>query len=137
MSKRVFHSDSETGMARGMRLRICCRIICFLGVILMTVSHPPVIEAKAWLNEHIVELRPAGFVLRTRFYPHITVHPPQETTVRCKKHVLKVDDLEADDLATVEGHDKGGVIEATKITIHRDWLKCREIKGSKPAHCQC
>jgi hypothetical protein len=137
MSKTVFHSDSEAGRDRGMRLRICCQVIGFLGVILTMLSHPPVIEAKAWLNGHIVELRPDGFVLRTRFYPRITVHLSQETKARCKKHVLKVDELEADDLVTVEGHDKGGVIEATKITIHRDWLKCGEIKGPKPAHCQC
>ena len=46
-------------------------------------------------------------------------------------------DLEMDDLVTVEGLEKNGIIEATKITIHRDWLKCREIKGEKPAHCKC
>jgi hypothetical protein len=137
MSKTVFHSDSEAGKDRGMRSRICCQVISFLGVILTMLSHSPVIEAKAWLNGHIVELRPDGFVLRTRFYPHITVHLSRETTARCKKHVLKVDELEADDWVTVEGHDKCGVIEETKITIHRDWLTCGEIRGPKPAHCQC
>jgi hypothetical protein len=41
-----------------------------------------------------------------------------------------------DDLVTVEGLEKNGIIEATKITIHRDWLKCRETKGEKPTHCK-
>ena len=45
-------------------------------------------------------------------------------------------DLEMDDLVTVEGLEKNGIIEATKITIHRDWLKCRETKGEKPTHCK-
>jgi hypothetical protein len=40
-------------------------------------------------------------------------------------------------LVTVEALDKNGILEATKITIHRDWLKCREINGEKPAHCKC
>jgi len=49
----------------------------------------PGLDAKAWLNGHIVQLRPDGFILQTRFYPHINIHLSEQTTVRCKKHILK------------------------------------------------
>ena len=115
------------------RVRIACRLA--IAIVLFTT--PPGLDAKAWLNGHIVQLRPDGFILQTRFYPQINVHLSELTLVRCKKHLLKTTDLEMDDLVTVEDVEKDGIIEATKITIHRDWLKCREIKGKNPAHCKC
>ncbi len=115
-----------------------CRLSIFaICVAFFCLWLPVQLDAKAWLNGHITEMTPGGLVLRTRFYPHITVHISDQTIVRCKKQFLKTSDLEVDDLVTVEGRDKNGLIEATKITIHRDWLKCREIKGPKPQHCKC
>jgi hypothetical protein len=66
----------------------------------------PGLDAKAWLNGHIVQLRPDGFILQTRFYPHINIHLSEQTPVRCKKHILKTTDLEMDDLITVEGLER-------------------------------
>jgi hypothetical protein len=113
------------------------RIVCRLALAIVFLATPRGLDAKARLNGHIVRLRPDGFILRTRFYPRINVHLSEQTTVRCKKHILKAIDLEMDDLVTVEALDKNGILEATKITIRRDWLKCREINGEKPAHCKC
>jgi hypothetical protein len=106
------------------------------AVALWLAWFPARLEAKAWLNGHIIELRPDGFILQTRFYPHITVHIAADTIIRCKKRILKAGELQVQDLVTVEGRDKRDAgLEATKITIHRDWPKCREMKGPKPAHC--
>jgi uncharacterized protein DUF5666 len=113
------------------------RFIGTLVIILGAVCHPPSLDARAWLNGHIVEMRPDGFLLQMRFYS-IAIHTTADTNVRCKKQSLSSTDLEVEDLVTVEGstnHD--GSIVATKVTIHRDWLRCREIKGSKPCHCKC
>ncbi len=116
----------------------CQSALLLVGISLSVLCVPLNLEAKAWLNGHIVELRPDGFTLQTRFYPHITVHISADTVVRCKKQVLKASDLQPHDLVTVEGRDKrGDGIDATKITIHRDWLKCKGIKGPKPPHCAC
>ena len=67
------------------RVRIACRLALAI-VFFMTT---PGLDAKAWLDGHIVQLRPDGFILQTRFYPHINIHLSEQTTVRCKKHILK------------------------------------------------
>jgi hypothetical protein len=108
-----------------------------LAIIFGAVCHPPNLDAKAWLNGHIVEIRPGGFLLETRFY-RIAVHTAADTKLRCKKQSLSLTSLEVQDLVTIEGstnHD--GSIAATKVTIHRDWLRCRGVKGPKLCHCNC
>ncbi len=113
------------------------RFIGPLVIIFGTVCHPLNLDAKTWLNGHIVEMRPDGFLLQMRFYS-IAIHTGADTKVRCKKQPLSLTDLEVQDLVTVEGstyHDRS--IVATKVTIHRDWLRCREVKSSKPCHCTC
>jgi hypothetical protein len=113
------------------------RFVCPLVIIFGAVCHPPHLDAKAWLNGHIAEMRPDGFLLQTRFYS-IAVHTAADTRVRFKKQSLSVTDLEVQDLVTVEGStNRDGSIVATKVTIHRDWLRCREIKGPQPCHCKC
>ncbi len=113
------------------------RLIGPLVIIVGAVCHPPNLDANAWLNGYIAEMRPDGFLLQMRFYS-IHVHTAVDTRVRCKKQSLSLSDLEVQDLVTVEvsTNHKGSVL-ATKVTIHRDWLRCREIKGSKPRHCKC
>jgi hypothetical protein len=113
------------------------RFIGLLVIIFGAVCHPPNLDAKTWLNGHIVEIRPNGFLLQTRSYS-IAIHTGADTRVRCKKQSLSLTELEVQDLVTVEGstnHDES--IVATKVTTHRDWLRCREFKGSKPCHCKC
>jgi len=106
-----------------------CAVLCLVCV-------PVRLDAKAWLNGHIVKTRSDGFVLQTRFSRYI-IHT-DHTEVRCKKQHLPLTDLQLRDLVTVEGpHRYDGSVNATKITIHRDFLACRETKGSEPAHCKC
>lgn len=106
-----------------------------VSVCLLLVAAPVTLQAKAWLNGHIVELHPDGFVLQTKFYRYI-IHTG-DTEVRCKKRRLPLTDLQVRDLVTVEGrYWYDGSVGATKITIHRDYLACREIKGPKPPHCK-
>jgi hypothetical protein len=115
----------------------CWRFIGLLVIIFGIVCHPPNLDARAWLNGHIVEMRPDGFLLQMRFYS-IAIHAGGDTKVRCKKQSLSLTDLEVQDLVTVEGStNHHGSIVAKKITIHRDWLRCREFKGTKPCHCKC
>jgi Domain of unknown function (DUF5666) len=113
------------------------RFIGPLVIMFVAVCHPSHLDAKAWLNGHIMEMKPDGFLLQMRFY-RIAVHTAVDTQVRCKKQSLSLTDLEVQDLVTIEGsknHD--GSIVATKVTIHRDWLRCREIEGSRLCHCKC
>jgi len=129
-------ADSHLRMIRQMIRRHCSALI-FIFVALSFAGLPQELEGKAWLTGHIVELRPDGLILQTRYYPDIIVRFAAGTVIRCKKRFLKVSDLELHDLVTVEGRNKHGTIDAAKVTIHRDWLKCREIQGAKPAHCGC
>jgi len=109
-----------------------------LCVVLTILSSSVLLDAKAWQNGFIAELRPDGFVLQTRFYPHIVVHTTATTLVRCKKHFLLLSDLQLHDLVTVEGaYKRDGSIDATKITIHRRWWDCKTARIPKPAHCEC
>ncbi len=113
------------------------RLIGLLAAILGVLCCPSNLDAKTWLNGHIVEMRPDGFLLETRFY-RIPIHTATDTKVRCKKRSLSLTDLEVKDLVTVEGtsmHD--GSIQAMKVMIHRDWLRCRKIRGPRPCHCKC
>ena len=59
------------------------RFIGSLVIIFGAVCHPPNLDARAWLNGHIVATRPAGFLLQMRFYS-IAVHTAADTRVRCK-----------------------------------------------------
>jgi len=109
-----------------------------LCVVVTILSSSVLLDAKARQNGFIAELRPDGFVLQTRFYPHIVVHTRAATLVRCKKHCLLLSDLQLHDLVTVEGaYKRDGSIDATKITIHRKWWDCKSAKTPKPAHCEC
>ncbi len=48
----------------------------FIGPVLLifgAVCLPPNLDAKAWINGHIVEMRPDGFLLQMRLY-RIAVH---------------------------------------------------------------
>jgi hypothetical protein len=120
--------------SRGIR---CWRFIGLLVIIFGAVCNPPNLDAKAWLNGHIVEMRPDGFLLQMRFYS-IAIHTAVDTKVRCKKQSFSLSDLEVQDLVTVEeSTNRDGSVVATKIIIHRDWLRCLEFKGSKPCHCKC
>jgi hypothetical protein len=111
------------------------RSLCVVGIIL---SCSLLLNAKAWQNGFIAELRPDGFVLQTRFYPHIIVHTTATTLVRCNKHSLPLSDLQLHDLVTVEGSYKhDGSTDATRITLHRRWWDCKSAKTPKPAHCEC
>ena len=78
------------------------RFIGLLVIIFGAVCHPPNLDAKAWLNGHIVEIRPNGFLLQTRSYS-IAIHTGADTRVRCKKQSLSLTELEVQDLVTVEG----------------------------------
>ena len=121
-----------------MILRKCRSVTIVICAAFYVAWFPAGLEAKTWLNGHIVELRSDGFILQSRFYPQITVRIAADTLIRCKKQVLNAGDLQVDDLVTVEGRKKhGDGIDATKITIHRGWLKCKEIKGPIPHHCKC
>jgi hypothetical protein len=112
-------------------------LIGSLAIIFLVLCCPSNLDARAWLNGHIVELRSDGFSLETRYY-RIAIHTTPHTKVRCKKQPLSLADLAAQDLITVEGVSmKDGSVMATKITIHRDWPRCSEIKGQKPCHCKC
>ena len=96
------------------------RFIGPLVIIFGAVCHPPDLDARSWLNGHIVEMRPDGFLLQMRF-SSIAIHTGVHTKVRCKKQSLSLTDL-----VTVEGStNHHGSIVATNITIHRDWLRCR------------
>ena len=119
-----------------MNLRKCSSTMIVISACFCLVLVPVSLEAKAWLNGHIVELKVDQFVLQTRFYRYI-IHTG-DTEVRCKKQRLPITDLQIHDLVTVEGrYWYDGSVGATKITIHRDYLACREIKGPKPVHCKC
>ena len=112
-------------------------LIGSLAIIFLVLCCPSNLDARAWLNGHIVEVRSDGFSLETRYY-RIAIHTTLDTKVRCKKQPLSLADLDAQDLITVEGVSmKDGSVMATKITIHRDWPRCSEIKGPKPCHCKC
>jgi hypothetical protein len=120
-------------------MRVKPELSKFVGsvvVILCALCYPLNLDAKDWLSGHIVEIRADGFLLETRFY-RIAIHTATDTKVRCKKQSLSLADLEAQDLVSVEGSSKHGIFQAMKVTIHRDWLRCREIKGPKPCHCKC
>jgi hypothetical protein len=119
-----------------MNLRKCRLVMIVVCTALCVLCLAVKVDAKAWLNGHIAELRPDGFVLQTRFYRYI-VHT-DDVEVRCKKQRLPLSDLQLHDLVTVEGRYRyDDTVDATKVTIHRDFLACREIKGPKPAHCKC
>ncbi len=86
-----------------MRRQIWKESVRFLCVLLGILSSSALLHAKAWQSGFIAELRPDGFVLQTRFYPHIVVHTTGTTLVHCKKHSLPLSDLQLHDLVTVEG----------------------------------
>ena len=121
-----------------MRRQIWKESVRFLCLLLSILSSSVPLDAKVWQSGYVTELRPDGFLLQTRFYPHIVVHTTATTLVRCKKHSLPLKDLQLHDLVTVEGaykHD--GSTAATKITIHRKWRDCKSAKTPRPAHCEC
>ncbi len=121
-----------------MRRQIWKESVRFLCILLGILSSSALLHAKAWQSGFIAELRPDGFVLQTRFYPHIVVHTTGTTLVHCKKHSLPLSDLQLHDLVTVEGaYKRDGSTDATKITIHRKWWDCKSTKTQKPAHCEC
>ena len=96
----------------------------------------PGLDAKAWLNGHIVQLRTGWLHLADEILPAYQYSSVGANDGSLQEAHPENHDLEMDDLVTVEGLEKNGIIEATKITIHRDWLKCRETKGEKPTHCK-
>jgi hypothetical protein len=100
------------------RIRVS-RLVVSLVLVLAVLCFPFNLDAKAWLNRHIAEIRPDGFLLQTKFYS-IAIHTAADTKVRCKKQSLLLTDLQVQDLVTVEGSTRNdGNIEATKVIIHR------------------
>ncbi len=118
-----------------MNLRKCRPVMIVICAALCVAWLPVGLEAKVWLNGHIVELRPDGFVLQTRFYPHITVDIAGDTVIRCKKRVLNAKDLVADDLVTVEGRDRQ--VEACSISGAASVEDRRRILFHKSRRHEC
>lgn len=121
----------------GARVKTCCQTVCLWGLVLAALSRPPAIEAKAWLNGHIVELHGDSLIMCTRFRPRVAVHFSKATAVHCRQHALSVGDLKPDDLVTVESHVTGSSLEATRITLHRDPMNCGKIETPTLARCRC
>ena len=63
------------------------RFIWPLVIIFGAVCHPPNLDAKAWLNGHIAEMRPDGFLLKMRF-SSIAVHTAADTRVGRKNSLV-------------------------------------------------
>lgn len=108
--------------------------VIWIGLCLVSV--PARLEAKAWLNGHIVEMRSDGFVLQTRFYRYI-VHT-DDTEVRCKKQRLPLTDWQLQDLVTVEGSFRYDSVAPANSIMNRVGILCilpkRDIKPRRGHH---